>query len=173
MIKKLKEKFKNWLRGKIALIGFGGNIKVSGELSAILTKKDGTVIDLGVLSRRLVTTAWCEYGVDNMIAETTGWGDFKYLAVGTGTTGALVSDTELETEIETRVAGTQVEHTSLIYKTVATITFTGTHNVSEYGILNQLAVGGTLMDRHTFTAIPVESGDNIEFTHKHTWTAGG
>lgn len=173
MLKKIFKKIKERKRKEKALNSFGGNIKISGELSARLIKKDGTIIDLGVLSKRVVTTAWCEYGVDNMIAETSGWGDFKYHATGTGSTGALVGDTALEFEVGTRGTGTQVEDTSLIYKTIATVSYTATYVITELGIFNQLALGGILMDRHTFTGIPVDNGDSIEFTHKHTWTAGG
>lgn len=169
---KILGRIENWLRGKLALITFRGNLKFTSELSARLIKKDGTIKNLGVISRRLVTTAFAEYVVDCLIADETAFGDFKFHASGTGTTASNITDTALETEVETRATGTQVEDTSVIYKTIGTQTYTATRSITEHGVLNIITVG-ILMDRHTFTAIGVENNDNIEWTYKLTVTAGG
>jgi len=172
MFKKLENKLKNWSIKRKALNSIGGRLKMEGELSAKLIKADGTIKEYGVISRRLVTTAFCEFIVDQLITETSVFGDFQFHGSGTGTTASVIGDTALETEVETRATGTQVEDTSVIYKSIGTQTYTGTRNITEHGILNVIT-GGILMDRHVFTAIPVENADNIEWTYKLTVTAGG
>ena len=132
-------------------------------------------IDLGVISRKVVTTVFVNFMVDNMVAETSAWGDFKYHASGTDDTpGPSVSDTALQLEVETpREGGTQLEGaTANVYKSVETITYTGTHAIVEHGLFNA-TTAGTLLDIHTFAAINVVATDQIEFTYELTCQAGG
>lgn len=147
---------------------------MTGRLSVLHIKKDGTVIDYGLVSTKLVTTAFVNFMVDQLQAETSEWGDFKYHDSGEGTTGAAVGDTDIETtDGESRATGTQTEGASAnIYKSVGTISYTTTKSITEHGIFSQ-STGTTLLDRHTFTSIGVENGDSIEFTYELTCTAGG
>ena len=71
-----------------------------------------------------------------------------------------------------RATGTQLEGaTTNIYKTVATITFTGTHAVSEHGLFSA-ATAGTMMDRSVFSpADNVVNLDEIEYTYQLTVVA--
>jgi len=152
-----------------------GLMTVIGELRAIRYGRDGTATDFGVLGRRVVTTGFCQLMVDQLITETSVWGDFKYHDSGEGTTNEAVGDSAMEvTDGESRVVGTQVESTSVIYQSVGTISYTTTKIITEHGLFND-ATGTTLnlMDRTEFSAINVVNGDSIQFTYSLTVTAGG
>jgi hypothetical protein len=144
-----------------------------GSLHVRLIKADGSVVNYGRVSTNLVTTAFVNDMVDELIAETTGWGDYKYHDSGVGTTAAAIGDTDIETtDGESRVAGTQVEGAANIYESVATISYTTTKAITEHVLANE-STGGTVMDRHVFSAINVANGDSIQFTYDLTCTAGG
>lgn len=110
---------------------------------------------------------------------------------GAGDT-ALVTENDNGSGGTTRIAGTQSTPGSVnIYKSVATLTYTGSIAVSEWGIFS--AVGaGTLWDRRWFNTvgapavsqsgsgtglvaapINVINGDSIQFSYSLTCNAGG
>lgn len=156
-----------------ALALFRGELpEIFGLLSAVLIKANGERIDQGLICAKKITTAFRDYIVDALQNSTTYPMDvFKYHAEGTGTGAEDNTDTALGTEIESRVAGSQVEGaTANIFKTVATIDNTGTHAVTEHGIFSASSAG-TLMDRSVFSAINVDDGDSIEFTYQATFNA--
>ena len=143
------------------------------ELRAVLKRADGTMLDYGVIGTRKITTAFCEYMVDQLQAETSTWGDFKYHDSGVGTTGEANGDTDIETtDGEARATGTQTEGTSVQYVSVGTISYTTTKAITEHGLFNT-ADSTVLMDRTVFSAINVVDGDSIQFTYTLTVTAGG
>jgi hypothetical protein len=157
-----------------ALSRLTGIPTLTSELRGRLIRVDGSAVDYGVLSRRVVTTAFVNFVVDQLQAETSVFGDFKFHDAGVGTTAADVADTAIETtDGESRATGTQTEGASAnIYSTVGTISYTTTKAVTEHGLFND-ATTGTLMDRHVFTAINVVNGDSIQFTYQLTVSAGG
>ena len=134
----------------------------------------GGAVDYRVLGYRVVTTAFVNFMVDQLQAETSQWGDFKYHDSGVGTTAAVVGDTDMETtDGESRATGTQTEGSSAnIYKSVGTIAYTSSKAITESGLFSQ-ATGSTLLDRDVFAAINVINGTSIEFTVEFTVTAGG
>ena len=90
---------------------------------------------------------------------------FTYMAIGTGTAAAAVTDTALATEL-TRSAFT----TSSVASNVVTLTTTyaagtGTGTLTEAGILNNSS-GGTLLSRVVFAAISKGAADSLTIT----WT---
>ena len=157
-----------------ALSTLTGIPTLTAELYARLIKADGQVINYGLLSSRLVTTAFVNYMVDELQAETTAWGDFKFHDSGVGVTAENITDTDIETtDGESRVTGTQVEGASAnIYRSVGTIAYTTTKAITEHGLFS-IVTGGVLMDRSVFAAINVANGDSIQFTYELTCTAGG
>lgn len=150
-----------------------GLMTAIGELRAIKLGRDGIATDHGVVDRRVVTTAFCAYMVDQMQTETSTWGDFKYHDSGVGTTDPAVGDTGIETtDGESRATGTQTEGTSVQYRSVATISYTTTKAITEHGLFND-ASAGTLLDRSEFAAINVVNGDAIQFSYTLDVVAGG
>lgn len=176
---KLKN-FPNLLRQYFSKLIRANNMRSHGRLYAKVIKPDYVsfqapkTIDLGLISVGVVTDAFVNFLVDNMVAETAEWGDFKFHDSGIGILAEAVGDTDLGTKVETgRVAGTQLEGaTAEIYKTVATITYTATRAITEHGVFS-ITAAGTLMDRSKFTAINVVNGEKIEFTYELTVNSGG
>lgn len=161
-----------WAKHQIAK--FFGIAHLYGTLKAILVRADGSVVNYGLISTRLVTTAFVNFMVDQLQAETTEWGDFKFHDSGVGVTAAAVGDTDIETtDGESRVAGTQIEGaTAEIYKSVGTISYTTTKAITEHGLFS-IVTAGTMMDHHIFSAINVNNGDSIQFTYELTVSDGG
>jgi len=146
---------------------------ITAELRGRLIRADGTVVDYGVLGRRVVTDAFVEFVVDQLQTETSEFGDFKYHDSGVGGTAEAAADTDIETtDGEDRVAGTQTEGASAeIYRSVGTISYTTTKAIVEHGLFSQ-ATGTTLMDRTVFSTINVVNGDSIAFTYEITFNSG-
>ena len=170
MLKELLNKIKDLVKQEQ-----DNRLKVEGTLSARLFKLDGKIIDLGILGKKVVTTAGVNYMVDGFQNSTTSpISDFKYHDSGTGTTAEAVGDTALVTPCaEARDTGSLTEGaTANIFKTVATHTYAGTFAITEHGLFSAATVG-TLWDRTVFGAVNVVSGEKIEFTYQLTCTAGG
>lgn len=152
-----------------------------GELYVRVIKADGSIVDYGLVSMRVVTTAGVGYIVD-AFQNTVELENMKYHGFGTGTGDEAVGDTALGAELTTEYAtdnvrptgSTEEGVTANIYKTIATLTInSGAPAVTEHGILSQAAVGGgVLLDRSKFAAINLVSGDSIVATYQLTLTAG-
>lgn len=166
---------KGWLAENVLarVAKYFGLLTAIGKLEAILIKADGTKVNYGVLSRRVVTTAFVNFVTDQLQTETSVFGDFKFHDSGVGTTAENASDTGIETtDGESRATGTQTESASNAYRSVGTISYTTTKAITEHGLFND-ASAGTLMDRSVFSAVNVVNGDSIQFTYTLTLTAGG
>ena len=110
-------------------------------------------------------------GVASRINGADSEAAFTYIAIGTGTTAAAVTDTTLETEITTgggaRAAATASRVTTDVTDDTAqlqkTFSFTATLAVTESGTLNAASVG-VLLARQVFSAINVANGDSLQIT---------
>lgn len=150
-----------------------GTISPEARLSAKVFRANGDVEDLGIISTKLVTTAFVGFVVDNLVAEVAAFGDFKFHGMGTGSTAEAIGDTTLETAVETRDTGTQGEGASAnIYQSVGTVTATSARAVREHGLFN-IVTGGILMDRSVFALINLATDDAIQFTYELTLPDGG
>ncbi len=151
-----------------------------GSTYARVFRSNGTVEDIGCLSTHVVTDEFVQHLVDDLQLSDATFSDYKYHVSGTD------PDTEPENADDNAASfgspdpnplttGTQVEGASPnIYKTVATINYTGTKAVKEHGVLNNATLlSGKLLDRSVFSVINVENGDSIEFTYELTCTPGG
>ena len=151
-----------------------------GRLSLRLVRADGSVLDYGIASYRVVTTAGVSAIVDafqNLVEIET----FIYHGFGTGGTAEAVGDTALVTELTTQYAtdstrptGSNTETSATVYKTVGTLDPDAAVAITEHGIFTQAATGGgTLLDRSLFSVINVAaSGDTLQATYELTVAAG-
>jgi hypothetical protein len=97
----------------------------------------------------------------------------KFLAIGTGATGAAreakSSDTALSTEVETRTSGTESTVTTTnaedTYQVSATVTATAERKVDEAGLFDASS-GGNMAASATLAVDTLTSGDSITFTWK-------
>jgi len=169
----------NWFRKKT--LGLLGGGVIHAHTTLVARKKelgsDGKyhyTDERRVVKDKVVTDDFVEDIVDALVAET--WTPtFKYHAWGIGTGNEAASDAALGTEgAETRATGTHVESSSKVYQSVGTLTCNATGKaITEYGLFNQEAVGGILMDRTKFAAINVVETNQIEFTFTIAFTSGG
>jgi hypothetical protein len=156
-----------------------GLLSSYGRLSLAVIRSDGRVLDYGLASMRVVTTAGVNFLTDALqnLVEAE---NLKFHGIGTGTNAEAVGDTALQTELttqynpdSTRATGSQTENGANVYRTVGTNTVDGTAAVTEHGIFSQAATGGgSLLDRSVFTAINLASGDGVQSTYDFTQTAG-
>ena len=152
-----------------------------GQLSLVVVRADGRMVDYGLASLRVVTTAGVNFLVDALqgIVEPE---ILKYHALGTGAAAEAAGDTALGTELstaynpnDTRATGSLTEGASAnIFRTVGTNTVDGSAAVTEHGILSQAATGGgTLLDRSVFSVINLANGDSLQSTYDFTINSGG
>ena len=160
--------------------GFGNNgntLAMNGNLYIKLLKRDGEIIDKGLVATKMVTNAGATYLVD-AFQSSTGYpmSNFYWHDCGTGTGAEAVGDTALGCATgvnEARTTGSQTETSAMVYKTISTHTFSITGAaVTEHGLFSS-SDGATLWDRSLFAAINVSSGDSIAFTYELTVTPGG
>lgn len=163
-----------------------GRMTLAGTVSATLTRANpkwyqARKVYLGVISKRVVTTAFVNYLRDymNAAAGAANISTFRYHECGTGVVAEAIGDTALGTPCttvlnpaSTRAAGTQVGSTAKTYSSVGTLIFSGTAAVTEHGLFNTAATG-ILMDRSVFAAINVVNLDSIQFTYTLTIADGG
>jgi len=166
--------FRNVWRGlwRVWLARLLGLATMHGELRARLFRADGRIVDYGLVSTRVVTTAFVNFMVDQLQVDTTEWGDFKFHDSGVGITAEAIGDIDIETtDAEARATGSQTESAANAYRSVGTIAYTTTKAITEHGLFSK-STGTTLLDRSVFSAINVVNGDSIEFTYTLTCTAG-
>jgi hypothetical protein len=176
-IKQAPKYLQLWLmQGAAAVSGLVGVTAVVSRLDAVLVRADGTRLNLGLLSPRVITNAGVAFLVDDWDNGATEIADMNYHDSGTGTTAENATDTGLVTPAgpTTRATGTKSQPSANVLRSVGTINYSGTLAITEHGIFSQASrAGGTLWDRSVFSAINVVSGDSIQFTYDCTVTAGG
>jgi len=172
----LIEKAKTRLWGGVHFMRYGGLV-LSSELRAVVTRGElngGQRLDLGVISRRVVSNNFAEALVDTLQgSEPANFEVYRFHAMGTGATAEAQTQNALITEVESRDSGTQTENGSKVYRSVGTTTATATRLIREHGLFDQLAAGGNMLDRSLFALITLENTDTITFTYDLTVTAGG
>lgn len=135
--------------------------KAVGTLEIVVTDEHGNIKEVRKL-KNIVTDLGKAWIAARMSATGTptamGW-----MAIGTGTTAAVSSQTTLVTEsARAALSGTTVSTNTVTY----TATFgagSGTGAVTEAGILNA-ATAGTMLNRTTFAAINKGASDTISIT---------
>lgn len=150
-----------------------------GTLYLTVTKEDGTMVNYGLASLRVVTTVGVNYIVD-AFQNLTELEDMKFHALGTGSGAEAIGDTtldELTTHYDTdntRASGTTTEGASAnIFRTVGTNTVDEVVGVTEHGIFSDINTNsGVLLDRSLFAIINLSASDSIQSTYDLTITAG-
>ena|SRR5579872_6864220 len=97
----------------------------------------------------------------------------KFIAMGVGATGAghtaAVTDTALQTEVETRTSGTESTQTTSVsgdtYQVTGTVTASTGRAVDEMGLFDAASTGNMGVSV-TFAVINLNNGDSITFTVK-------
>lgn len=135
------------------------------------TGEMGWMENVGLVARGKVTVEFRDFQVDQLQAETSEWGDFKFHRPGTSNQVESSADTGLIADAGLEATGTQIEGaTADIYKSVATVTADATETWEEHSIASQTgAGGGELMDRSLISpSVSVVNLDTVEFTYELT-----
>lgn len=152
---------------------------IESALSLVVHRSNGQAEDRGVVDTRVVTTAGVTY-----LANASGHSlyDFNFHGLGTGAVAPAAGDTALGAEIASgnfstsyRPAGTQSNaavSANWKYTSVATNTASAAIAPTEMGLFTA-ASAGTLLDRFTFGAVNMASGDSLETTVAITLNSGG
>ena len=175
-----------------------GKMRCKAQLSAVLIHADGSQERVSFQKpwyqrfweylhfdeRGLVTDAGLNWLANNFTGETDDVSLLKFHDSGTGTTAAAQTDTALQTQAgpTTRATATNTvtqsasgtgSTTPAIVQSVATIAYTTSLAITEWGLFSQAAQGGTMWDHRVFSAINVVSGDSIQFTYSLSIPGGG
>ena len=147
------------------------NLKLSGQLNIVLKDKAGNVKDSRDL-KNLVVNAGLAYIASRM--KDTAKGAMSHMALGSGTTNAAASQTDLVTILGSRealdsttIAGTSSE------KVVYEASFEAgdaTGAVTEAGIFNA-ATGGDMLCRTKFNVVNKAADDTMSVTWTITLSA--
>jgi hypothetical protein len=168
-LRNLPHRIRGWKAELFHLLGIG----CLAELALTIVRADGSIEALGVVCRRVVTDVGVGFIVDafqNLVELEA----MNAHGIGTGTNAEAAGDTALQTEVETRVTGTQSEPAANQYRTVGTITATSSRAVTEHGLFNSTTVGGSkLFDRSVFSVVNLATNDSIQATYTLTLTSGG
>ncbi len=150
-----------------------GAVMPESRLMAKVIRANGDIEELGIVSTKVVTTAFVNFLVDQLQSSTGQIANFSFHEMGTGGTAEAIGDTALVTAVETRTNGTQAEGASAnIYQSVGTVTATAPRAIVEHGLFDA-STAGNLMDRSVFTVINLATNDAIQFTYELTVPAGG
>jgi hypothetical protein len=163
---------------------FGVQQPIFGSVYATVTRGDGSIVRLGLISLRVVTDTGVQYLVD-ALQNLTEPENLKFHGYGTGGTAESASQTALVTELTTEYATDNVRPTGSltegasanIFRSVATLSpdGAGTLAVTEHAIFSQAATGGgTMFDRSLFSVINLTRGsDSMQTTYDLTIPSGG
>jgi hypothetical protein len=173
---------RNLLRGarRVMIARAAGISQIYGALYLTHIKADGEVLELGLASMRVVTTAGANFLVDALQGSVEPE-LLKFHGLGTGTNAEATGDTALQTEIttqynpdNTRATGNQGEGASAnVYRTIGTNTVDAAVANTEHGIFSQAATGGgTLLDRSVYSVVNLANGDSLQSTYDFTVAAG-
>ncbi len=141
------------------------NTGISGVMTAVLAKADGTVES--VEKHNMILNSGFDF-ICNVIGKPAQPSEMNYIAVGTGTTAVAATQTKLVAEIGRNAA--TYAHTAGTKVFTLTATF-GTGEaigaITEAGVANA-ASGGIFLDRVTFPVINKETNDTLTITFTFT-----
>ena len=141
-------------------------IKIKGHINIKLLDTNGNVKDIRDLDNVIVTVG--KNFLASWLKDATQSTSFmQYIGLGTGTNAADASDTDLQTALGSRVAGTLTSTTN-IWKNQATFApGVATGAITEAGLFSESTLG-TLFARQVFPVVNKQAGDTIVFTWEVT-----
>jgi hypothetical protein len=172
--------FLNIWRGlrTLLLARFFGVPTLFGAVYATVRRANGQVLELGMISLRVVTDTGVQYLVD-ALQNLTEPENLKFHGFGTGGTAEAASQTALVTELTTQYAtdntrptGSLTEGASAnIFRSVGTLSPDASVAITEHGLFSASS-SGTMLDRSLFSVINLVSGDSLQITYDFTINSG-
>lgn len=144
------------------------NLKLRGDVAIVVKDKDGKVKDSREIHNLVVSTG-LEYICSRMAG--TSASVMSHMAVGSGTTAASASQTDLVSILGSREA---LDSTSASSNTITYVSSfeagEGTGAVTEAGIFNASS-SGTMLCRTVFAVVNKDADDTMSITWSITLTA--
>lgn len=143
-------------------------LKVTGHIHFKLFGANGELKEERDI-KNVVVTVGKNYLATWLTAATQADYFMRYIALGTGTNAANASDTTLQTELSSRVAGT-LTPSSNVWQNVASFgPGVDTGAITESGIFSASSAG-TMFARQTFAVINKGAGDSLQVTWQITFS---
>ena len=143
-------------------------MKLKGRFLVELFGKDGNRKEVRLVDN-VVVTVGKSFLADWLTQATQADYFMRYLALGTGTTAASATDTALETELATRVAGTLTDSTNVWQNQATFGPGVDTGAITEAGIFSA-SVAGTMFARQVFPVVNKGAGDSLQLTWQVTFS---
>jgi hypothetical protein len=142
------------------------SVKLTGYIRFDLFDSEGQLKQHEEVKNVVVTVGKTYLAAWLMAASQAGM-FMQYLALGTGTNAASASDTTLQTELSTRVAGTLTSSTNVWQNQGTFGPGVDTGAITEAGVLSASSAG-TLLARQVFPVINKAAGDSLQVTWQVT-----
>lgn len=143
------------------------NMKLTGHINFKLFDANGNLKDERDI-KNVVVTVGKAYLATWLAAATQSDYFMKYVGLGTGSTAANASDTDLETPLATRATATITAPGGAVWQSVSNFNAgVNTGAVTEAGIFSASS-SGTLMARQVFTVINKGASDTLQVTWQIT-----
>lgn len=143
------------------------NMKLTGHINFKLFDASGNLKDERDI-KNVVVTVGKAYLATWLAAATQADYFMKYVGLGTGSTAANASDTDLETPLATRATATITAPGGAVWQSVSSFgAGVNTGAVTEAGIFSASS-SGTLMARQVFTVINKGASDTLQVTWQIT-----
>lgn len=165
--------------GFAAFLALYGTVESLGGMATLFNDPRvlKIILDTGSVGLGLVVTGGVNFLATDFASNQASprISGMKYHDSGTSTVAATSTDSGLGTQAgpTTRATGTPTNPATNQYRSVGTISYTGALAITEWGLFDQAAQGGTMWDRRVFSVINVGNGDSIQFTYTLTLNAGG
>lgn len=89
-----------------------------------------------------------------------------HLAAGTGTAAATKADTALQAQVGTRMSCIKSRPHPDVIQFTAVATYASAYPITEVGVFTA-AIGGTMLQRHVFAPLNVNTNVTVEWTVRH------
>jgi len=147
---------------------FKDKVTPKGRIKFELYDASGKLKEIREINN-VVVTVGKNYLATWLTAATQADFFMQYIGLGTGTSAANASDTALETELSSRVAGT-LTPSGNVWQNIASFgPGVNTGAITESGIFSE-STGGTMFARQTFPVINKGSGDSLQVTWQVTFS---
>lgn len=147
---------------------FNENVTPKGRIKFDLYDASGKLKETREINN-VVVTVGKNYLATWLTAATQADYFMRYIALGTGTNAANASDTTLQTELSSRVAGTLTPSANVWQNVASFGPGVNTGAITESGIFSASSAG-TMFARQTFAVINKGAGDSLQVTWQVTFS---
>jgi hypothetical protein len=140
-------------------------IKITGHVDVVVTDKNGNIKDTRSIKNLVLTTGKTFIAASMLKTTTNSPVAMSHMAIGSGTTAALVANTAMETQLARVALASATSAGAVVTYTASFPAGTGTGAVTEAGIFNNSS-GGDMLCRTVFSVVNKGTDDALSIT----WT---